>query len=100
MNAEHAMYKVRSVNEVKDEGNSKWYGVFGCRYVPNPDMNYVGIPDYIVFTIEPKVGKYFISGMITNRGSMTIEVFGSEMETMDGFLNQLKRVAVLFDNAQ
>jgi ribose 5-phosphate isomerase len=37
--------------------------------------------------------------MITNKGSFTIDASINEIDTMDGFLNQLKRIASLFDNA-
>jgi len=97
MNADNAMYKVRSVNEVKEEGSTKWYGVLGCAYQPDPNINYTGMPDYIVFTVEIQNGKYKISGMITHQGSQVIEVKTSEIDTMANFLLQLKRIAVLFD---
>ena len=101
MNADNAMYKVRSINEVKDEGNTKWYGVLGCKYQRDPNFNYVGMPDYIVFTIEPAnysvKNKYKISAMITNLGSQVIEVNKNEIDTMANFVIQLRRLAVLFD---
>ena len=100
MNASEAVYKIKSVNEVKDEGNTKWFGVLGCKYAPDPNLPYQNIPDYIVFTIEYKSGRFNITGMITNKGSFTIDASISEIDTMDGFLNQLKRVASLFDTAQ
>lgn len=95
MNAEKAMFRIDSVNEVKGDEN-KWYGVLGCRYIP--EVGYQGMPDYIVFTIEYKSGRFSITGMITNKGSFTIDASISEIDTMDGFLNQLKRIASLFDN--
>jgi hypothetical protein len=101
MNAEHAMYKVKTVNEVKDEGKTKWYGVLGCKYQPDHNVGYVGMPDYIVFTIEPVnysvKNKYKISAMITNLGSQVIEVNKNEIDTMANFVLQLKRLALLFD---
>ena len=97
MNAEHAMYKVKTVNEVKDEGKTKWYGVMGCQYQKDPQINYVGMPDYIVFTIEPVNNNYRISGMITNLGTHTIEVNKNEIDTMANFVIQLRRLALLFD---
>ena len=99
MNAEKAVFRIVSVNEVKGDEN-KWYGVLGCRYIDN-GTPYIGMPDYIVFTIEYKPGGRFnITGMITNKGSFTIDASISEIDTMDGFLNQLKRIASLFDTAQ
>jgi hypothetical protein len=97
MNAGGAMFRIDSVNEVKGDEN-KWYGVLGCRYIDN-GTPYIGMPDYIVFTIEYKSGKFNITGMITNKGSFTIDASINEIDTMDGFLNQLKRIASLFDNA-
>jgi hypothetical protein len=99
MNAGGAMFRIDSVNEVKEEGSTKWYGVLGCRYINN-GTPYIGMPDYIVFTIEYKSGRFNITGMITNKGSFTIDASISEIDTMDGFLNQLKRIASLFDTAQ
>ncbi len=101
MKAENAMYKVKTVNEVKEEGTTKWYGVLGCKYQLDPNVNYVGMPDYIVFTIEPVnysvENKYKISAMITNLGSQVIEVNKNEIDTMANFVLQLRRLAVLFD---
>ncbi len=96
MNAGGAMFRIDSVNEVKEEGSTKWYGVLGCRYINN-GTPYIGMPDYIVFTIEYHGGGFSITGMITNKGSQIINATISEIETMDGFLNQLKRIASLFD---
>jgi hypothetical protein len=99
MYAEHAMYKVRSVNEVKDEGKTKWYGVIGCKYQPDPNINYQNMPDYVVFTIEPVNNIYRISAMITNMGSHVIEVNKNEIDTMANFVIQLRRLAVIFDKS-
>ena len=95
MNAGGAIYRIVSVNEVKGDEN-KWYGVLGCRYIDNGTA-YIGMPDYIVFTIQYHGGGFSITGMITNKGSQIINTTISEIETMDGFLNQLKRIASLFD---
>jgi len=101
MNAAEAVYKIKSVNEVKDEGNTKWFGVLGCKYAPDPNLPYQNIPDYIVFTLEYDGNNQFkISGMITNEGTQTIYAKVNEMNTMEGFLLSLKRIAVLFDKTK
>jgi len=54
-----------------------------------------------VFTLEYDGNNQFkISGMITNEGTQTIYAKVNEMDTMEGFLLTLKRIAVLFDKTK
>ena len=97
-NAERAMYKVVSVNELNDIQSmniASWAAVILAK---DTKQNAYLIPDHIVFTIEYDktwLNSYKITAVTSDNDTAKIEVSKVAVSTPENFFKSLKEVAEL-----